>query len=116
MNSQPIYTTIVSQFGFGTPDSKAHMWQTWRDDQPVAKAASYFGSESAGIYAVTTKPEARQLGLARILTLTALYHAFKSGFQLAVLHAVPMAEFLYKSIGFSTIAQFRLFSSHNVQV
>jgi GNAT superfamily N-acetyltransferase len=113
---QPLYATIVSQFGFGMAASKAHMWQAWREGQPVAKAASYFGSGSAGIYAVVTKPEARRLGLARLLTLTALYHARESGFRLAVLHATPMAEALYKSIGFSTIAEFRLFGSHNVQV
>ena len=113
---QSLYEDIASQFGFGKSDTKNHMWQAWREDQPVSKTASVFGSESVGIYAVVTKPEARRLGLAYILTLIALYHARKSGFRLAVLHAAPMAESLYKSIGFSTIAEFRLFASQDVHV
>jgi ribosomal protein S18 acetylase RimI-like enzyme len=111
-----LYATLASQFRFGMPDSKAHMWQAWRDGQPVAKAGMYLGSGSAGIYAVVTKPEARRLGLARILTLTALHMASDSGYQLAVLHSTPMAEALYESIGFSTIAEFRLFASEDVYV
>lgn len=113
---QALYSSIVSSFGFGKPGSRVHMWQAWRDGQPISKAGSYFGSGSVGIYAVATKPEARRLGLAYILTLTALYHARDSGSQLAVLHATPMAESLYKSLGFSTLAEFRLFASENVHV
>lgn len=111
-----LYAAIVSQFRFGMPGSKAHMWQAWREGQPIAKAGMYLGSGSAGIYAVVTKPEARRLGLARILTLTALHMASESGYQLAVLHSTPMAEALYKSIGFSTLAEFRLFASEDVHV
>jgi ribosomal protein S18 acetylase RimI-like enzyme len=111
-----LYAAIVSQFRFGMPDSKAHMWQAWHEGQPIAKAGMYLGSGSAGIYAVVTKPEARRLGLARILTLTALHMASDSGYQLAVLHSTPMAEALYESIGFSTLAEFRLFASEDVHV
>lgn len=51
------YAGLVSQYGIGKPKAKAHMWQAWRDNQPVAKAGMYLGSGSAGIYAVVTKPE-----------------------------------------------------------
>jgi GNAT superfamily N-acetyltransferase len=111
-----IYVSVVSHFRVGTPGSNSHVWQAWREGQPVAKAALYLGSGSAGIYAVATKPEARRLGLARILTLTALSHARESGYSLAVLHSTPMARSLYESIGFSTLAEFRLFASEEIQV
>jgi ribosomal protein S18 acetylase RimI-like enzyme len=113
---QDTYATVSSQFRVGTPGSNSHVWQAWRDGQPVAKAASFLGSGSVGIYAVATKPEARRLGLARILTLTALSHARDSGCRLAVLHSTPMAKRLYESIGFSTLGEFRLFASEKVLV
>lgn len=111
-----IYAAVTSHFRVGKPGSKAHVWQAWREGQPVAKVGLYFGSGSAGIYAVATKPEARRLGLARLLTLTALAHARDSGYRLAVLHSTPMAKGLYESIGFSTLAELRLFASEDIQV
>jgi GNAT superfamily N-acetyltransferase len=110
---QEPYKALVRAFRFGEPGSNAHMWQAWREGQPVAKAGLHFASESAGIYAVVTRPEARGLGLASTLTLTALHHARASGYSLAVLHSTPMAEGLYRSLGFENIAQFRLFGSDN---
>jgi ribosomal protein S18 acetylase RimI-like enzyme len=110
------YAAIAAGFCLGKPGSRAHMWQAWRAGQPIAKAGMYQGSGSAGIYGVVTRPEARGLGLARALTLTALHEARSSGYGLAVLHSTPMAENLYKCIGFASIAEFRLFASEEVHV
>ena len=107
---------VMTSFCFGQPGSKAHMWQAWRDGQPIAKAAIYLAAGSAGIYAVVTRPEARRQGLAQILTLKALVHARRSGQHLAVLHSSPMAEGLYRSLGFETVAPFRLFASEEAHV
>ena len=111
-----VYAAVVSPFRFGLPGSWAHMWQAWREGSPIAKAGLYLASGSAGIYAVVTRPEARRLGLARILTLTALQYARQAGYGLAVLHSTPMAEGLYKSIGFATHAEFRLFATTEVHI
>jgi GNAT superfamily N-acetyltransferase len=102
---------VMAAFRFGASGSKAHMWQAWRQGRPVAKAGMYLASGSAGIYAVVTRPEARRLGLARILTLAALEFARACGYKLAVLHSTPMAEGLYSSLGFETMARFRVFAS-----
>ena len=110
------YAAITAEFHLGEPGSRAYMWQAWRAGQPIAKAGMYLGSGSAGIYGVVTRPEARGLGLARSLTLTALYEARSSGCRLAVLHSTPMAENLYKSLGFTTIVEFRLFASEEVRI
>jgi hypothetical protein len=110
------YDGIISGFRFGKSSSKAHMWQAWRAGQPVSKAGMYLGIRSAGIYAVVTKPEAGRLGLACALTLTALNDARSRGFQLAVLHSTPMAERLYESLGFETIAEFQIFGSDEVYI
>jgi ribosomal protein S18 acetylase RimI-like enzyme len=113
---QARYESIARGFRFGEPGSKAHMWQAWHKGKPVAKAGMYLTSTSAGIYAVATRPEARRLGLARALTLAALHEARLQGYQVAVLHSTPMAERLYQSIGFATIAEFRLFASEEVYI
>jgi ribosomal protein S18 acetylase RimI-like enzyme len=110
------YAAIVKGFRFGQSGSKAHMWQAWQAGQPVAKAGMYLGAKSAGIYAVATRPEARRRGLAGTLTLTALHEARSLGHRLAVLHSTPMAESLYRSLGFETVAEFRLFASEEVHV
>jgi ribosomal protein S18 acetylase RimI-like enzyme len=110
------YAAIAAGFCLGKHDSRAHMWQAWRGGRPVAKAGMYQGAGSVGIYGVATIPEARGLGLARVLTLTALHGARSSGYELAVLHSTPMAVNLYKSIGFAGIAEFRLFASEEVRV
>ena len=106
----------LASFRIGKPGSKSHMWQAWRAGQPIAKAGMYLAAGSAGIYAVVTKPEARRLGLARILTLTALKKAQTLGKDFAVLHSTPMAESVYKSLGFKTVAEFRLFASEEVHI
>ena len=59
---------------------------------------------------------ARRLGLAGILTLIALKKARTLGKNLAVLHSTPMAENLYRSLGFETMAEFRLFASKEVHI
>jgi GNAT superfamily N-acetyltransferase len=108
--------STIAKFRFGKPDSKAHMWQACRGDWPIAKAGMYLTAGSAGVYAVVTRPEARRMGLASILTLTALKAARELGRNLAVLHSTPMAESLYRSLGFETIAQFRLFASEETHI
>jgi ribosomal protein S18 acetylase RimI-like enzyme len=114
---QSVYTKIVSRgFGFGRAGAKAHMWQAWREGRPIAKAALYLGSSSAGIYAVATRPEARRLGLANALTVTALHYARDASYHLAVLHSTPMAQKLYKSMGFSSIVEFPLYASDDVYI
>jgi ribosomal protein S18 acetylase RimI-like enzyme len=92
------------------------MWQAWRDGRPIAKGGMYLAPGSVGIYAVVTRPEARRLGLASILTLTALEEARARGQTLAVLHSTPMAERVYRLLGFTTMAEFRVFASVEVHI
>ena len=113
---QSHYKAIAKGFQLGQPGSKVHMWQAWCDGKPIAKAGMSLSNKSAGIYAVVTRPEARRLGLASTLTLIALHEAKSRGCPLAVLHSTPMAERLYRSLGFNTIVEFRLFASQDVYV
>jgi GNAT superfamily N-acetyltransferase len=100
-----------SEFRVGKPGTKTHVWQIWHGTNPVAKAGVYFSKSSAGIYAVATKPEAQRLGLASIVTITALQFARNYGKDLAILYSTPMAERLYRRLGFIKIADAYLYGS-----
>jgi len=106
----------IEPFRIGKPNSNFHLFQAWRDGEPVSKAGMYITSTSAGIYGVATKPEARRFGLGKIVTLTALHYAKSIGIKIGLLHSTPMAKSLYQSIGFELVANFRLFSSIDTHV
>jgi len=108
------HTSLLTSFRLGKTGTNSHVWQAWRNDQPIAKLGLYLGSSSAGIHAVVTKTEARGLGLAKALTLTALHEAQSAGYKLAVLHSTPIAQPLYEKLGFETITEFNLFASEDV--
>jgi GNAT superfamily N-acetyltransferase len=102
---------IFESFNIGKASAKAHMWVAWRDGEPVAKAGSYYGDGSVGIYGVVTKPEERGNGLASILMAETMKAARQAGYKLVVLHSSPLAENLYKRLGFVTLTKFHLFAS-----
>ncbi|MFX0134597.1 MAG: GNAT family N-acetyltransferase [Candidatus Hodarchaeota archaeon] len=104
---------IFQSFKIGKPGAKAHMWVAWRDGVPISKAGSYYGEGSVGVYGVATKPEERGQGLASVLMVETMKAAKQAGHKLVVLHSSPLAENLYKRLGFVTIAQFHLYASES---
>ncbi|HUF52877.1 MAG TPA: GNAT family N-acetyltransferase [Dehalococcoidia bacterium] len=76
----------------------------------MSKATLCLDAGVAGIYGVVTRPEARGMGLARTLTLAALRAAKSAGYERAILHSSPMARSLYRGIGFTEYAPFKVFA------
>jgi len=107
----PHLAAINKNFGVGTRNPKARCWIAWRGGIPVAKAALHLAAGAAGIYAVATRPEARGLGLASVLTLEALRAGREKGYRLGILHSTPMALGLYEKLGFRSVVPFRVFAS-----
>lgn len=110
------YKAVVEPFQVGKPSAKLRVWMAWRNGVPLAKAALHIGGGAAGLHGVATKPEARGLGLATILTLKVFKAAREEGQQLGVLHSSPMAESLYAKLGFRKVAPFKLFASGTFHV
>lgn len=106
----PLLGPVTGAFEVGAAGGGIRCWIARRHGAPVAKAVLCLGAGVAGIYGVATKPEARGLGLARILTLQALREARQGGYDRAVLHSTPMARSLYEKIGFRTYSPFRIFA------
>ena len=77
-------------------------WIALLDGHPVGKVyLSLLGSEdTAAIFGVFVKSEARGHGIAGILSQLAIDHASKLGFKRVVLHSSAMACNLYKKLGF----------------
>jgi GNAT superfamily N-acetyltransferase len=103
-------------FHIGTPSAKIHCWLAWHEGAPVSKVVLYCAAGAAGIHGVSTKPEARDKGLASILTLEALQAARKAGYKLSVLHSTPMAQSLYEKLGFHHVAPYRIFASEVIHL
>ncbi|MCB0127280.1 MAG: GNAT family N-acetyltransferase, partial [Caldilineaceae bacterium] len=79
-------------------------WQRYllyRQNEPVASIAVYFGSNTAGLYHVVTLPPARGQGLGVTLVRHALQQAIARNYAQSVLLATPMGINLYRRFGFA---------------
>lgn len=99
----PKLTGIAPGFGIGVPGSAIRCRVARKDGAPVSMVVLNLDAGAAGIYGVATKPEARGLGLTRILRLQALHTARDAGYTLGVLHSTPMAVSPYDELGFRAV-------------
>jgi len=72
----------------------------WQADQPVVTAASFRVAGVVGLYEVATLPAFRHQGIASTMTYHALKDARQQGYALATLVSSPMAEQMYRKLGF----------------
>jgi ribosomal protein S18 acetylase RimI-like enzyme len=110
---RPTLAAIVRSFRVGGEHSLTRAWLFVKDGKVLAKAGTHDTDDVVGLYGVATKPEARGLGLARLVCLTALQAARERGQRVGVLHSTPMAVSLYRAMGFREVAPFRLYALPN---
>ena len=70
------------------------------DGKPVATASLLLAGGIAGIYDVSTVPEARRRGIGAVMTVAALQEARALGYEIAFLQPSEMGEPLYRRLGF----------------
>jgi ribosomal protein S18 acetylase RimI-like enzyme len=76
------------------------------EQQPDAAAIAYDHEGDCGIYNVGTLPHARRRGLGTALTALHLHDARDRGCTSASLQATPVAEGIYRAVGFRNLGRF----------
>ena len=77
--------------------------------EPVATSCIFFGAGVAGIYSVSTRPEARGKGIGAAMTLRPLFAAREMGYRIGILQSSTMGFNVYKRIGFRHLCQIENF-------
>jgi GNAT superfamily N-acetyltransferase len=95
-------------FGYGLP---WHHFLGWLRGAPVAIASLLYHAGVAGIYGVTTIPEARRQGVGAAMTLHVLRYAHANGYRFAILSPTSMSEAIYRRIGFNTYCKLHHYGS-----
>lgn len=91
------FQTLIGDWGF---DGPFRSYLGYLRDKPVATAALFLGAGVAGIYCVSTLPEARRQGLGAAITLAALEDARKIGYRIGILQSSTMGFHVYQQLGF----------------
>lgn len=105
---EPIYQLFASLLS--DPDIPWYLFLAVLDGKPVATSAMYIGAGVAGIYFVGTIPEVRRRGIGSLSTLAPLKKAVDMDYEIAVLHASPMAVNMYRLLGFQEYCRMGLFA------
>jgi ribosomal protein S18 acetylase RimI-like enzyme len=75
------------------------------DGKPVATSQLFLAAGIAGIYWVTTVPEARRQGIGTALTLASLREARAMGYRISILHSSEIGMGVYRQLGFEEYCQ-----------
>ena len=79
------------------------------DGRPVSTSTVFYGGGAAGIYCVSTLPEARGRGIGAAITLKPLQAAREMGYRIGVLQSSEMGFNVYKNLGFRHLCQIENF-------
>lgn len=107
--------------GFGFPADAESSFLDWFSYLPVysylgrlngaavATSAVFYASGVAGVYNVSTLPDARQRGIGTAMTLAALRAARAAGYRAGILQASDMGAPVYRKLGFQKYCDIGLY-------
>jgi len=94
------------QLGLGFP---IRNYLAYLNGKPVATACLFLGAGVAGIYSVSTLPEARGKGIGAAVTLRPLQNALEMGYRVGVLQSSQSGFNVYRKLGFRHLCQIENF-------
>lgn len=77
--------------------------------QPVASSSVFYGAGVAGLYFISTVPQARGRGIGSAMTLAPLLDARDRGYRVGILQATEMGSSLYRRLGFKAYGDFSFY-------
>lgn len=77
--------------------------------KPVSTSCLFLGGGAAGVYSVSTIPEARGKGIGAALTLRPLLDAREMGYRIGTLQSSEMGFKIYQTLGFRHLCQIEYF-------
>ena len=95
------------QMGLGLPMGN---YLGYLSGRPVSTSTIFYGGGVAGVYCVSTVPEARGRGIGAALTLQPLLDARDRGYNIGILQSSEMGFNVYKRLGFRHLCQIEIFS------
>ncbi|MEO7021641.1 MAG: GNAT family N-acetyltransferase [Ktedonobacteraceae bacterium] len=98
---------VGASFGSGTV---WRHWAGWWKGEAVAATSLLLHAGVAGIYGVTTLPEARKHGIARAMVLHAIEEARRAGYRIVILSPTEMSDGIYRRLGFHSYTRIRHYS------
>jgi GNAT superfamily N-acetyltransferase len=103
---EPSIYDLQLRLGLGFP---IRNYVGYLNDEPVATSTIFFGAGVAGIYSVSTLPEARGKGIGAAVTLRPLNNAREMGYRAGVLQSSDMGYNIYKKLSFRHLCQIEHF-------
>jgi ribosomal protein S18 acetylase RimI-like enzyme len=95
--SESICFDLFAGLGFDLP---LNNYVGYISGEPVATAELFLGAGVAGIYWVSTVPEARHKGIGSAMTQEALRQAREMGYHIGILHSSEQGIDVYRMLGF----------------
>ena len=109
---QPMIVEAWGNLGFDLP---MRNYIGYLNGKPVSTSCLFLGGGAAGIYSVSTLPEARGKGIGAAVTLKPLLDAREMGYRIGTLQSSDMGFNIYKKLGFRHLCQIENFYLANKQ-
>jgi GNAT superfamily N-acetyltransferase len=91
------FYTLTADLGLDLP---IRNYLGYLGDRPVATAVLFLAAGVAGVYSVSTVPEARRKGIGAAMTLAALRDAREMGYRIGILQSSLLGFHVYERLGF----------------
>lgn len=111
-SSSELLFDIESKLGFGEHLPR-RSYVGYLNGKPVANSLLLMTSGVAGLFAVSTIPDARRRGIGTLISLAPLKEARERGYRIGVVHSSEMGYGVYRRLGFQDYCKIEMYRSYS---